>query len=106
MSDNTKLIEAIKDAENAIARAINELKSIADDNANKTNDGLVAPDQMETIAKNLDQAGVPVTSLFGAVRVLLREVISLRKRMDAMESRIDKLVWQLNVFANTGKHVQ
>ena len=29
MSDNTKLIEAIKDAENAIAKALNMLKAIA-----------------------------------------------------------------------------
>lgn len=31
MSDNTKLIEAIKDAENAITKALNTLKAIASD---------------------------------------------------------------------------
>lgn len=82
MSNNAQLIKAIKDAENAITKAVNTLKEIASEIENDR----VPMDELEAGYKAIAPFGASGKSLADDARMLFREVISLRKRVDDSDS--------------------
>lgn len=103
MSNNAELIKAIKDAENALTKAINTLKDIA----TETESDRVSMEDLNAGYQAIAPHGASGKSFADGERMLFREVISLRKRVDslseerrmteaktALDEKIFRMTWE------------